>query len=45
MLNAIWESFLHSIEEWNEALSKGKVILENKRTGIEGCLIEMVFGI
>lgn len=42
MINAIWTSVIHCLEEWEEAVKKGKLLLENKRPGIETILSSMV---
>jgi hypothetical protein len=42
MINAIWESVLHCVEEWQEAVRRGKVLLENNEKDLEACFSALV---
>ena len=45
MIAAIWDSVLNCVSEWEESTKKGKILLENKRPGIESCISQMVIHI
>ncbi|OMJ65213.1 hypothetical protein SteCoe_38791 [Stentor coeruleus] len=41
MINAIWDSVLHSISDWEECVSKGKLSLEHNNKNVESILVDM----
>lgn len=42
MINAIWDSVLHAISDWEEYVNKGKLSLEHNNKNIESILVDMV---